>query len=68
MERHGIIGSARLVPGRRDRAVLEMHEEHPRPGNRINIVLTMADGRVVAMEQHRRASKARRLADVSPTE
>ena len=67
MEQRGVIGSARLVPGRRDRAVLEMHEEHPRPGNRINIVITVADGKVVAMEQHRRA-KARRLADVSPAE
>lgn len=65
MEQHGIVGSARLVSGRQDRAVLEIHEEHPKPGNRINIVLTMANGRVVAMEQHRRASKARRLADVS---
>lgn len=67
MERNGIVGSARLVPGDQDRAVLEMHEQHPRPGNRMNIVITMANGRVIAMEQHRRASKARRLAEVNPT-
>ena len=64
VERQGIIGSARLVPGREDRAVLEFHEEHPRPGNRVNIVLRMAGGRVVSMEEHRRAAKARRVASV----
>lgn len=60
----GIVGSARMVPGRRDRAMLELREEHPNPGGGTNIVLTMADSRIVAMEEHRRSRKARRIAEI----
>lgn len=65
VEQMGIVGSARLVPGRRDRAVLELREEHPNPGRGTNIVLTMADSRIVVMEEHPRTRKARRAAGVS---
>lgn len=60
----GIVGSARLVPGLGDRAILELREEHPNPGGGTNIVLTMAGNRIVAMEEHRRSRKARRIAGV----
>lgn len=60
----GIVGSARLAAGQHDRAVLELREEHPKPGGGTNIVLTVLNGRIVAMEEHRRARKARRIARV----
>lgn len=57
-------GTARVVPGAGNRAVLELREEAPKSGWGTNIVITMADRRIVAMEEHRRARKARRLANV----
>ena len=57
-------GSLRLFPGRGDRAFLELREEAPKSDWGTNIVLTMADGRIVAMDEQRRAGKARRLAGV----
>lgn len=64
----GALGSATLVePGNGDpmagRAVVALRRE-PRKliGGGANLVITMADGRITAMEEHRRLSKARRLA------
>ncbi len=65
VEQHGIVGSAHFVPGREDRGVLEFREEHPKPGKRVNIVVTMANGSVVAMAEHNRVRKAHRLAEVA---
>jgi len=45
--------------------VLELRQELPKPGSGTNIVITMAESRIVAMEEQRRASKARRLAGVA---
>lgn len=42
--------------------MLELREEHPNPGGGTNIVLTMEGSRIVAMEEHRRSRKARRIA------
>jgi len=53
-----------VVPGRADRAVLELREDAPRSGWGTNIVITMVDGRIVAMDEHRRSGTARRLAGV----
>lgn len=53
-----------MVPGRGDRAVLELQEDAPKPGWGTNLVITMAKNRIVAMEEHRRGRKARRLAGV----
>lgn len=64
VEQMGIVGSAHLVPGGGDRAVLELRQEHPNPGDGTNLVLTMAGSRIVAMEGHRRTRKARRVAEV----
>ncbi len=57
-------GSARLLPGRGDRAVLVLREEAPRSSWGTNIVITMAGSKIVAMDEQRRAGKARRLAQV----
>ena len=57
-------GSARLVPGRGDRALLELREKAPKPAWGTNIVITMSDDMIVAMEEHRRSRKARRVANV----
>jgi hypothetical protein len=59
-----VTGSARLVPGRGDSAVLELREVTPKSSWETNIVITMADYKIVAMEEHRRARKAHRLANV----
>jgi len=61
----GIVGSARLLTGRGDRAVLELREQSPNPGIGTNIVVTVANRQIVAMEEHRRTRKARRLAQVA---
>jgi predicted SnoaL-like aldol condensation-catalyzing enzyme len=52
------------VPGRGDRAVLELREKAQKPGWGTNIVITMADGKIVAMQEHRGSRKARRVANV----
>ena len=56
--------TARLVPGRGDRAILELREDAPGSGWGTNIVLTMAERRIIAMDEQRHDRKARRMADV----
>lgn len=54
-----------MLVGRGDRAVLELREQAPGSGWGTNLVITVAEHRIVAMEERRRAQKAQRLAGVA---
>lgn len=65
-EAEGITGHVRLVPGAGNKSVLEFRQDGAT--NRSigsNLVITVADHKIVSMTEYRRTTKARRIADAA---
>ena len=66
LESAEINGTVTLAIGRSDRGLIQFESDSAIDDDlRVNLVVTMRDGRIVAMQDYRRQTKARRAAKIA---
>lgn len=66
LESADINGTVSLAIGTDDRGLIQFNSDSPIDDDlRVNLVVTMRDGRIVSMQDYRRQTKARRAAKIA---